>query len=42
MVDEGWEYEPGQRHAETIAWDMNLKEAKFVKTPREEEKELLR
>ena len=42
-VDEkGWEYEPDQRHAEMIVRDMNLNEAKGVKTQCEDEKAWLK
>ena len=39
ITSNGWEYEPGQRHAEMIVEHLGLKEAKAVDTPTEEEKQ---
>ncbi len=36
-TEEGWEYEPDQRHGEIIVRAMKLEESKGVKTPGEEE-----
>ena len=38
ITEDGWEYEPDQRHAELIIEDMHLKDANSVTTPGEEEK----
>ena len=38
ITDEGWEYEPDQRHAEMIVEAMGLQNSKSVSTPAEEEK----
>ena len=38
VTDDGWEYEPDQRHADLIIQAMDLQEAKGVQTPYEEEK----
>ena len=38
ITEDGWEYEPDQRHAEIIVEAMWLTEAKGVSTPTEEEK----
>ena len=37
IAERGWEYEPGQRHAEMIVEQLGLKDAKAVETPTEEE-----
>ena len=33
ITEDGWEYEPDQRHAELIIEDMHLKDANAVTTP---------
>ena len=38
ITDEGWEYEPDQRHADMIVEAMGMKGAKGVSTPTEDEK----
>ena len=38
VTPEGWEYEPDQRHADTLIQAMNLSGAKGVKAPGEDEK----
>ena len=38
VTEDGWEYEPDQRHSEIIIEAMGLKEAKGVSTPTEDEK----
>ena len=38
ITEQGWEYEPDQRHAEMIVEQLGLKDAKAVETPTEEEK----
>ena len=38
VTEEGWEYEPDQRHAEMIVEAMNLQNARGVSTPAEDEK----
>ena len=38
ITQDGWEYEPDQRHAEMIVEAMGLQNAKSVSTPAEEEK----
>ena len=38
ITENGWEYEPDQRHAEMIVEQLGLKEAKAVETPTEVEK----
>ena len=38
VTENGWEYEPDQRHADIIIEAMGMKEAKGVLTPTEDEK----
>ena len=37
-TEQGWEYEPDQRHAEMIIGALGLEDARGVSTPGEEEK----
>ena len=37
-TEQGWEYEPDQRHAEIIIGALGLEDARGVSTPGEEEK----
>ena len=39
VTENGWEYEPDQRHAEIIVEQLGLKDARSVATPTEEPKE---
>ena len=38
VMENGWEYEADQRHADIIVKELNLRDAKGVKTPGEDEK----
>ena len=38
ITEDGWEYEPDQRHAELIIEDMHLKDANPVTTQGQDEK----